>query len=69
MFRQLEPLNEIESPKNISKKGEHPYFVSNFDFKSQIGKNIFSFYQKSLSNDRVILANSAMPNMEGEHLY
>ena len=28
MFGQLEPLDEIESPENISKKGEHSYFVS-----------------------------------------
>ena len=46
----------------VLKIQDNSYFVSNYDFKSQIGNNIFSSYQKSLSIDRVILANSAMPN-------
>ena len=28
MCGQLEPLDEIETPENFSKKGEHSYFVS-----------------------------------------
>ena len=34
------------------------------DIKAKVesGKIIYQFYKKSLSNDRVILANSAMPN-------